>query len=163
MTITLELARSHLRVDHQDENDLIARYLAASVAWVENHTSKLLTRREVTQDYECFGSYMELFYGPNPEAVTIEYTAADAAPQTIADAKLVRDRLFPASTWPTISTNTPISVTYTAGYETVPADLDAAVLVHLRAQYDEFRTGSDDPAAMHAVEALCRPYRSVRV
>ena len=60
MAVTLELARNHLRVDHNEEDALIAQYLAAAIAWVENHTGKLLTRREVAQDESAFGPYRSL-------------------------------------------------------------------------------------------------------
>ena len=161
--IDLTLAKQHLRIDHDEEDTLVAQYLAAAIAWVENHTGKLLTRREVTQDESAFFSYLPLFYGPNPANLTIDYTGADDSGGSIADARIVRDRVYPASSWPNMAENTPVVLTYTAGYTDTPADLDSAVLVHLRAQYDEWRTGESDSAAMMAVEALCRPYRSLRV
>ena len=163
MAVTLELARNHLRVDHNEEDALIAQYLAAAIAWVENHTGKLLTRREVAQDESAFGPYLPLFYGPNPDDLSIDYTGSDGSAGLIDDAQIVRDRAYPFSTWPTMDENTLVLLTYTAGYTEPPADLVSAVLVHLRAQYDEWRTGESDSAAMMAVEALCRPYRSLRV
>ena len=163
MAIDLTLAKQHLRVDHDDEDALITQYLNAAISWVENYTGKLLARREVTQDETCFGTYLPLFYGPDPANLTIDYTDSDGGSATIADALVVRDRAHPSDSWPTITDNTPITLTYTAGYTSVPADLDSAVLVHLRAQYDEWRSGEADKAAMMAVEALCRPYRSLRV
>ena len=163
MAVDLTLAKQHLRVDHSDEDVLITQYINAAIAWVENYTDKLLTRREVTQEASCFGVYLPLHYGPAPDSLSIAYTDTDEAAQTIADAKLVRDRAYPASSWPTIDENTEIVLTYTAGYSSVPADLDSAVLLLVGEFYDNREAGEARPAVQMAVENLCRPYRSVRL
>ena len=161
--LSLSLAKQHLRIDHDEEDALVAQSLAAALAWVENPTGKLLTRREVAQDESAFGHYLPLFYGPNPANLSIDYTGTDGSAGLVDDARIVRDRAYPVSAWPSMGQNTAVLRTYTAGFTETPADLVSAVLVHLRAQYDEWRTGESDSAAMMAVEALCRPYRSLRV
>ena len=163
MAVDLALAKQHLRVDHSDEDTLITQYINAAIAWVENYTGKLLTRREVTQEASCFGHYVPLFYGPDPDALSIAYVDSDEAPQTIVDAKIVRDRVYPASSWPTIDENSEIVLTYTAGFESVPADLDSAVLLLVGEFYDNREAGEAAPAVSMAVEALCRPYRGLRL
>ena len=163
MAVDLTLAKQHLRVDHGDEDTLITQYINAATAWVENYTGKLLTRREVTQVATCFGVYLPLHYGPDPDSLSIAYTDTDEVAQTIADAKLVRDRAYPASSWPTIDENTEIALTYTAGYSSVPADLDSAVLLLVGEFYDNREAGEARPAVQMAVENLCRPYRSLRL
>lgn len=161
--IDLATAKNHLRVDHDADDALIGQYLAAAIAAVENYTGKLLTRREVTQGALCFPAYFSLHYGPSPDLLTIAYTDADDASQVIEDATINGARVYPASAWPMAADNTPVTLTYTAGYATVPAELDSAVLVHVRAQYDEWRTGEKSDAADMAVRTLCAPYRSLRV
>lgn len=164
--VTLDLAKQHLRVDHNEEDALIGQYLAAAVSWVENHTGKLLTRRTVTQDGRVFSSYLPLHYGPAPSDVTVDYTDADDAPQTIADARLVGDRLYPAATWPTVTQNSPVTINYTAGYTDTPADLDSAVLLlcgHFYANREAVVVGQASGPLEMAVESLCRPYRALRV
>ena len=163
MAVDLALAKQHLRVLHNDEDTLIARYLAAAIAWVENYTGKLMTRREVTQEASAFTPYLSLFYGPNPVSLEIAYTDSDDAAQTVADAKIVQERAYPASSWPSAADDTPVTLTYTAGYETTPADLDSAVLLLVGEFYDNREAGETAPAVTMAVEALCRPYRSLRV
>lgn len=163
MAVDLALAKLHLRVDHSDEDTLIAQYLAAAIAWVENFTGKLLTRRQVTQDEACFGSHLTLFHGPSPDTISIEYVDTDDAPQTIADALLVKDRLYPSDSWPSIATNSEIQVTYTAGYETTPADLDNAVLLLVGDYYANREPAEASQPSKTAAASLCNPYRSVRV
>jgi uncharacterized phiE125 gp8 family phage protein len=166
MTVSLPLAKQHLRVDHDDENALITAYLAAAVAWVENYTGKKLTRGAVTQEESAFGCYITLFRGPAPASVTVAYTDSDGAGQTIADGLVVKNRLYPNETWPSIATNTPITVTYTAGYTLTPSDLDNAVLLlvgHWYANREAVNVGNIVAELPFAVEALCRPYRDVLV
>ena len=163
MTVTLALAKQHLRILHDEEDTLISSYMAAAVAWVENYTGKFLTRKEATQVEAEFGSFLTLFYGPSPATLSIAYTDADDAGQTIPDAKIVRDRVYPGSTWPTIADDTPITLTYQAGYEATPADLDHAVLLLVGEYYDNREAGEAATAVTAAVESLCRPYRSLRV
>lgn len=166
MAVDLALAKQHLRVTNTAEDTLIAQYLAAAISWVENHTGKLLTRRAVAQDEVAFTAYLSLHFGPDPETITVDYTDTDDAPQTIADAKLVGGRLYPAIDWPRTADNTPVVVNYTAGYETTPADLDSAVLLlvgHFFANREAVVVGMGSATVEMAVEALCRPYRSLRL
>lgn len=161
--ITLALAKQHVRVDTSEEDALIAQYLAAAVAWVENYTGKKLTRGVVTQEVRAFGAYMALHWGPSPASLTINYTDADDAPQTITDAVINGERAYPAGTWPTMAENAPVSLSYTAGYTDTPADLDSAVLLLVGDLYQARETNQRDAAIEMAVEALCRPYRSLHV
>lgn len=161
--ITLALAKQHCRVDTDEEDALIAQYLAAAVAWVENYTGKKLTRGVVTQEVGAFGSYIPLYWGPQPAALTIAYIDADDMPQTIADAVVNGSRAYPAASWPTVAENAPVSASYTAGYATTPADLDSAVLLLVGDLYQARETNQRDAAIEMAVEALCRPYRALHV
>ncbi|MEO4000317.1 head-tail connector protein [Mesorhizobium sp. CAU 1732] len=40
MVVSLELAKKHLRVWHDDEDEEIALYLAAAVAWTKTYTNR---------------------------------------------------------------------------------------------------------------------------
>ena len=163
MSVDLALAKSHIRVTHDIEDTLIAQYLAAAVAWVENYTGKKLTRGTVTQEADAFGVYLPLFWGLNPVDLTITYTDTDDAEQTVTNAKIVRDRAYPALTWPAVATNSVIVLEYTAGYDDVPADLDSAVLLLVGEYFANREAGDAAPSIAMAVEALCRPYRALRV
>jgi uncharacterized phiE125 gp8 family phage protein len=163
MTVSLALAKQHLRVDHDDENALITAYLAAATAWVENYTGKKLTRGVVSQEESEFGCYINLIWGPAPETVTIEYTDTDDTAQEITDALLVKSRLFPAESWPDFADNTVIAVNYTAGYSVTPADLDYAVMLLVGDYYKNRETDIAGPSASPAVENLCRAYRILNI
>ena len=163
MSIDLALAKQQCRVDGDEEDALITAYLAAAVAWVENFTDKLLTRREVEQVEDRFHSPLPLMRGPLPDEIAIEYIDADGVVQEITDASLVGPRLFYPAGWPSVAPATEVTVRYTAGFVETPGDLDAAVLLLVGEYYANREAGVCSPATTAAVEALCRPYRSVRV
>ena len=167
MPVDLTLAKKHARVLHDYEDDLLTQYAASAAAMVEQMTGKLLTRREVSQDFATFAPWLPLFWGPDPADLTVDYTDTDDAPQTIADARIVKDRLYSPSSasWPSIADNSVLTVTYTAGYETVPADLVAAQLLLIGHLYASREAVSDKPMqeVPLAVEALVQPYRGVYV
>lgn len=163
MAVDLTLAKQHLRADSADDDVLIGAYLAAAKAWVENYTGKKLTRGVVEQREEAFGSYVPLIWGPLPENVSVAYSGADGNEATFIDGRLVRDRLYsPAAGWPSVAANTPIVLTYTAGFDETPADLDAAVLLLMGDLYADREEGPGQ-AIVAALLALCGPYRSVLV
>lgn len=162
MAVDLALAKQHCKIEDNDQDSLVAIYLAAAQAWVENYTGKLLTRREVAQPETRFGSFITLNYGPAPDDVVITYSDG-GEDQTITDARIVRDRLYPLSSWPSLATPAMIVVSYTAGYDETPADLDAAVLLLTGDFFANRESGSATPAVTAAVQALCGPYRSVMV
>ena len=164
MTVTLALAKQHLRVDGTDEDTVITGYLAAAVAWVENYTGKKLVRGQVTQETSALETPLALSWGPSPADLSVSYTDADDAAQTFTDATIVLGRAY--ATWPTPKSDTPITLTYTAGFATTPSDLDSAVLLmtgHFYANREAVNVGSTVSEMPLAVEALCRPYRSVLV
>ena len=167
MAVNLTLAKQHLRVDSADEETLITTYLSAAKAWVENYTGLRLTRGAVQQVETAFGSYISLNYGPSPANVSIAYTDDVGAPQEITDARIVRDRLYsPAAGWPSAASDTPVIITYTAGFTETPADLDAAVLLlvgHWYAHREAVNIGNITAEVPMGVEALCSPYRAVLV
>ena len=169
MAVDLTLAKQHLRVDHDDENSLITAYLNAAIDWVEGQTGKLLTRREVTQTEPGFLSYFRLHYGPAPATVSVEYTNSDNLAATVDDAMLSDGRLYPpfGEAWPAAARNTEVVLTYTAGYETTPDALNAAVLLlvgHWYKNREAVTLNTTNPAELPlAVEALCKDYRPVMV
>lgn len=159
MAVNLTLAKSHLRVTSTSEDTLITHYLSAAQGWVEEFTGKKLASGSVTQTESAFKSYISLLWGPSPADVTVTYQDADDAEQSFTDGRLLGSRLYaPDDGWPSVYENTPITVTYTAGYTTTPAPLDQAVLL-LVGEYFDNRDMTARPAVAAAVESLCRPYR----
>ena len=160
--LDLVLAKQHLRVLNSDEDAIIQQYLDAATLDVERISGDLLTRREVTQTFSAFGSWLPLNWGPLPEDVTISYFDSDDAAQEIADARIVRNRAYPnTDAWPEIYTDSQISMTYTAGWEEPPADLIDAVLVLVGGKFDQREGAYAD--ALRAAESICGRNRTMMV
>jgi len=166
MTVTLALAKQQCRVLHYDEDAIIAQYVTASAAMVEKMSGTLLTRRAVTQEFDLFTTRLPLFWGPDADGVTVAYTDTDDAAQTITDARIVKDWLYAgADGWPAIAENSVVSVTYTAGWATVPADLMSAQLLLVGHWFANREAVTDKPLSEVplAVDALVQPYRKIFV
>lgn len=165
--VSLSLAKQHLEYDGTDRDGLISQYLNAAAAWVENYTGKKLAAGAVVQTVDSFGLFVTLERGPFVSLTGIAYTDTNGAAQTVTGARVRNGRIYaPVAGWPYIADYTAITVTYQAGYLTAPADLDSAQLLmigHMFANREAVVVGTISQELPLAVEALCRPYRSVLV
>lgn len=165
MSVDLALAKAHCRVTSTGEDALITQYLNAAIAWVENYTRKKLTAAsEVSQVFAAFPGdpyAFTLLWGPSPAGAEVTYSDEAGDEQTITTARLVDGKLYPPldTEWPEIEANSTITIDYTAGYTTTPADLDNAVLLLVGEYYDNRTASSASSAVTKAVESLCEPYR----
>lgn len=164
--VSLSLAKQHLEYEDTDRDGLIAQYIAAAAAWVENYTGKKLTVGEVVQSENCFGDYIQLHSAPFVSLTSIAYIDADNAPETVTGAKVLNGRIYaPDGGWPSKADYSPVTVTYQAGYVAVPADLVSAELLLIGHFFENREAASEKPAMeiALAVEALCRPHRALLV
>ena len=175
--IDLALAKAHLRAEGSAEDGLIQSYLDAAAAHVEGVTGKLLTRREVVQDFarfgNAFGDWLPLWWGPRPADLSIDYLDTDAVAQTLVLGPFWGDRVYPMPTgWPTALDHSAIAVTYTAGFgdgvgETpVPADLVQAQLMlvaHWWTNREAVNVGNIVSEMPLAVDAILQRHRTVRI
>lgn len=176
--VRLADAKTHLSVDHADEDVLIQAFIDAAVAHLDGW-SGVLGRALVTQTwrqtYDAFNDPLRL---PMPAAtiVSVTYVNPDGASVTLDAASygLQADALGsfvePAhgATWPTPRDQSgAVAVTFTCGEaaESVPAPLKAAILLtvgdlyHNREGVIVGATVAENPT----VAALIAPYRRVGV
>lgn len=170
--VTLEQAKAHCRVLHDDEDNLINALIIAAREWVEHFTGHILVKREIVQRLNW--SAPRLFAWPIADDAepSVSYLDSDGAPQTLADARLIFGNSYaqiaPAfgANWPTAYG--PVTVTVEAGYgspEDVPQSLKQAMLLLIGHYYVNRQAVSDKTTSEvpMAVEALCMPYRSVMI
>lgn len=148
--VSLARAKAHLRVDIDDDDDLIAAQISAARAMAENflHRALVTQTRELVLD--CFPvSSIPLLFPPIGEVESIIYTDGAGAEITLDDARYQVDafsspgRIWPAYgyTWPStrlLSLNN-VKVRYTCGYGAaadVPPDIVAAILLTLGSLYE---------------------------
>lgn len=163
MTIDLARAKAQARVTHNAEDVLIAGYIAAAKAWIERYTGKLIAPGEVVDTFTAFGDYVALSRGPFIELTTIAYVDADGADQELAAARPRDGRIYaPIEGWPTIADYSTVTVTYQAGYDTAPPELDQAMLLliaHWHSNREAAVVGTITNELKLAVEELAGPFR----
>lgn len=135
--VSLEEAKLHLHVTHDDEDALILLYIAAALAHIDGPGGWLgrtigLQTLEARMDGFC--SIIRL---PYPELIDVEsvtYLDAAGTEQMLdtADFEIFGNCIAPAygKSWPSArSSREAVRIQYEAGYETVPEAIRAAILL----------------------------------
>lgn len=167
--IGLEEAKLFLRVDHAEEDPVIAGLVAAAVDYAE-----VATRRAIAlglwelslRSFPCGTGRIELPNPPVREVVSIEYRDDTGAWASLAaaeyeleqDGDLYYARLPEDGSWPTAPVrDRAVRIRYRAGYgaQDLPAQVRTAILVHANAHFVR-RDNAEIPAA---VDRLLFPYR----
>jgi uncharacterized phiE125 gp8 family phage protein len=146
--VTLDEAKAHLRVDHDDDDDLISGFVAAAVSYLDGHTG-VLGRCMVTQTWRQglsawppSGQILLPYPDVDPDTVEVTFRDSDDAEQTLPDGQFeviedIRGAVVSfrrSFTSPAVSDDrqAPVSVTFAAGFGAaadVPVALKAAVLL----------------------------------
>lgn len=167
--ISLELAKLQCRVLDSDEDDLFDQLIPAARAYVENITGCVLLQRQIVEQRDEFGCYIELHRRPVFTVDEVAYIDADGAAQTYADfvAQASRDpaRVYPeaGAEWPTLFEYGGVTVTYTAGYvvgEEPPELIQAMLLLigHWYENREAVTVGDVSKEIELAVQSLCAQY-----
>ncbi|HWT12294.1 MAG TPA: head-tail connector protein [Allosphingosinicella sp.] len=181
--IDLAEAKAHLRVDFDDDDDLISAYLAAAQDHVERHTSQVLTPREMelslhgfpaASSGRCGSQDIVIPREPVTAITAISYADADGVAAELDEADWrwsegAADLVLPTygTSWPTAyDERGSVRVRFEAGYEEglAPASLTAAVklmLGHLYLNRESVVTGTIATELPAGIAALCAPYRRV--
>jgi uncharacterized phiE125 gp8 family phage protein len=176
--LTIEEVKAHLRVDHADEDLLIAGLIDAATAHIDGYNG-ILGRALVTQtwtvDFPTFRNRLDIPLGPIQSA-TIQYYDSTDTQRTLATSvyAVLSDGLGPYITlkynqqWPqTWTRDDAVKVTFVAGYgaaAAVPVAIRAAMLLLIAHWYDNRATVSvgETPSEMPlAAAALLAPFRRV--
>lgn len=177
--ITKTEAKTHLRVDHSAEDDLIEALVASAVAYLDGFTG-ILGRALATQTWQQdFEEWDDLCLPLLPvQSLTVTYydvdnvqrTLATSVYQTVTEASGVELELKFGQTWPiTYDREDAISVTFVAGYgaaAAVPAPIKAGILLlvgHWYFNREAVVIGQTPSEVPMAVSALIAPYRRVGV
>lgn len=138
-------AKAWLRVEHSADDDLIAMLVASATAHAENYLSQAFMEQEITETFDAWQPEIKLTIHPVISVDSIEYIDDNGDAQTLDSSVYLVDNyqkrciITPAysQSWPSARTqrNT-ITVTYTAGYETLPADAKLALLLMVADAYE---------------------------
>lgn len=129
--LSLDMAKAHLRVLDDDEDDLIAALRGAAIDMVERYTGLFLGRREaIVWTGDGFGARMTLGRGPKPSVIAFAYTALAGSTVLAADRYRVSAHglIVPAHglVWPTDGTGA-VTITFDAGFTDVAREAPSLV------------------------------------
>jgi uncharacterized phiE125 gp8 family phage protein len=168
--VTLAEAKAHLNVDFDDDDDLIVAYVEAAIERL-SYLNRALRFSRWALD---LASFVDEIILPRPPLVEVEsVTFLDAADvgQTLSTSvyEVKTDclgqgvlRLKSGQGWPSLSNaREPVTISFAAGYVTLPGPLKAAVLLTVGALYDHRAevSGAQVFALPFGVDALVSTYR----
>ena len=123
--VTLAEMKTHLRVDHADEDSYIQALISAAREYVEEQTGRRLMYTTQTQKYDSWPTEMELRWSPLSTVTSIVYTDTSSTTQTCTntvydvDTAVLPGKVREAygQSWPANRGHpNDITVTYVAGY-----------------------------------------------
>lgn len=176
--VTLDEAKSQLRILHSDEDDLLNRFIVAARNYVEAITGRALITQTWDLTLDDFpareSGLIELPKAPLQSVTSVTYTDTAGDPQTwdageyvVSTASRV-GKIYPAYgyQWPsTQAQREAVAVRFVAGYgddvDDVPDDIRHAILM-LIGHYDRFREAITDLNTIdvpYGVRALLAPHK----
>ena len=172
--ITVADLKAHMRVTHTAEDTLISALRSAAISWVEEHCNIKLgsyTARGYLPGF--YNSYIPI--GPVTAVTEVKY-------QTTADTDYTNLTTLVASNWFTDTISqpariafrdypnvyeyalTPVVVSFTAGYSTMPAPVLQAIrllVAHMYENRQEEITGTITTRLKFGLDALLNPFRII--
>jgi uncharacterized phiE125 gp8 family phage protein len=176
--VSLETAKDHLRVTHNDEDDYISLLITAARKHVEDFTGRALITQTWDQWFDRFpygGDAESVVKSPIQSVTSVTYVDINGATQTLSTSVYVVDTdsnpalfyLAYNQTWPTFrEQRKAIKIRFVAGYgdteASVPAPITQAVMhlvAHMYENREPVSVGNTVTQIPFSVEALLTPYR----
>lgn len=156
--VSLTLAKTHLRIDHDSEDDLIRMWVKAAREYCEQYTGRRFVTQTVRLTFSCWppDRIIRLPFGPGDvtEVTAFTYLDENGDSQTLAADEYQVDLAasppvlmpLPFEPWPNLELDRlyPITIELTVGANPpdVPAMVKSAILLTL-AYWDENRGGAE--------------------
>ena len=174
--ITTAEAKTHLVVDHSDDDTYIDTLVAAARGFVQEYTGRQLVTATYTMDMEGFPveDYIQLPYPPLQSVTSVKYYDLSDSQQTfasskynVADASPGRIRLVSGESWPQVypQRSQAVEVVFVAGYgaaSAVPDDIKHAIKLLVGHWYESREAvvvGTSANTIPFTVQALLSPYK----
>lgn len=144
--VSLDEAKQHLRVDHDDHDVLITSQIEAATQYLDGFVG-ILRRGLVTQtwaqEYTGFSTCMRLPLAPVSAIDEITYTNAAGGAESLAPSEYetLSDEMGPYVSFNNIPSadSGRVKITFVAGYgaaQNVPAPIKSAILLHVGSLYE---------------------------
>lgn len=123
--VSLSEQKSYMKIDFDDDDDLIQTFITASREQIEKYTGLSLIQKRITAQLNNGDSGIEIPYGPTPDEIDVTLIT-DVNGDPFNDSEIV----ITGNQFKTIqSPITPfLQIIYSAGYSTVPAALKVAIM-----------------------------------
>lgn len=167
--VSLSMAKLHLRVSGDDEDDLISSIITASREWCEAFQNRAFASQTLTVYMDNLPDTIELPRLPIKTVTSIKYLDLNGVQQTLSGSlyqvDAVSGRITPAysESWPSVrKTLNAVEIAYEAGYVTVPKSVIHAMLLligHLYENRELVTVGVTSSEMPFAVQSLLSPHR----
>lgn len=177
--VSLEEAKAQCRVTGDHEDTLLERLIRSATAHVERTLDLSLTTRTYRLTLDAFTDTIELRRGPVQSVESLQYVDGDGITQTVSTEDYTVDLVSSSAwivrnsgaSWPAImDAVNAVSVTYVAGFDELPSDLEDlkhAILLligHWFSVREAVDSGNAIPREIPlGVDALIQPHRKVLV
>lgn len=146
--ISLDLAKAHCRIDHNEEDALLAAYIEAatnSLDGIDGALGRCLINQTWKLTLDSFPDFIEIPLPPCQSITSLTYVDVNGAVQTLAPLNyqavglggVSAATIYPAygKSWPS-ARNQPeaVSVTFVAGYGASPSSIPEPIIARLLAR-----------------------------
>jgi len=130
--LSLDEAKSHLRVDFNDDDDYIKGLIFAAIQYAEGFQKRSIAPYTLQLTQDQFGYAIPLRRGPVKNVVSVEYTLLDGTVKEVSSDSYIfsaDEQLVPKTWWPSEALQgvDGVKVIYNTGYDTVPATTKQAL------------------------------------
>ncbi|MEM9752555.1 MAG: head-tail connector protein [Planctomycetota bacterium] len=160
LPVSYSLVKEHLRVDDDDERELILQYLAAATNYAEEELQRSLVNRSLKAAFgdEPADGSIALPRGPVSSITTVGGEPAEGVQLQKLGGRDVA--YFESDAAPYGA----VEIVYVAGYgaaEQVPADIKHGILMHAAHLYEHRQSTSERPthAVQHGLDAIYGKHR----
>lgn len=144
--MTIEQVKAHLRVDHDDEDTLLAAYLDAARGHIETVTRYQLVTATYRLDLPAFPAVLRLPRPPLQSVTSLVYHDGSDTEQTLPDTdykvatSVIPAYIEPVAGWPAITEGpAAVQVTFVAGFgdqTAIPAVYQALLFLLIADMYE---------------------------
>lgn len=155
--VSLEEVKARLKIDHNDEDSLLAQYLESATDYAQEYQWSQLCTATFVERFDRFPRVFRLQRNPIQSVTSVTYVDTAGTTQTLTantdytvDIYSKPGRIVPAysKSWPTSRGHiNDVTVTYVAGYGT-PNDVPDNVKTALLLKTDQQRSSCGDPSAL---------------
>jgi uncharacterized phiE125 gp8 family phage protein len=161
--VSVEEAKRHLRVFHDDDNDYLGAVISTARDHVEKYCGARWTEVELAANCDDWCDLAFLPFSPLSGLTSISYVDTDGASATVdsalyefrADARSIV--LKPGYSWPARQHGSRISVVVNAGAEDIPPAVKHAILLRVEDLYEH--RGSEEDSKWSSFDSLLSNYR----